>query len=150
MCLAVLCVGLVWPVASANAKTDPTLVGWWWFNEGSGTTAHDSSMYGNDGTLMNGPQWVAGYFGNALKFDGTDDYVTVPHNESLCVSTGVSVMAWVNMPRYEFPGGGYQGIISKGNAPRSYSLYTTSSGVMHFSIGPSGGYVGTPAAARSR
>jgi len=143
MCLAVLCVGLVWPVASANAKTDPTLVGWWWFNEGSGTTAHDSSMYGNDGTLMNGPQWVAGYFGNALKFDGTDDYVTVPHNESLCVSTGVSVMAWVNMPRYEFPGGGYQGIISKGNAPRSYSLYTTSSGVMHFSIGPSGGYVGT-------
>jgi len=140
--LAALCVLLLAPAWSALGA-DPTLVGWWWFEEGAGTVAHDSSMYGNDGTLMNGPIYVEGYFGKALQFDGTNDFVQVPHDPSLCVTDGVTVMAWVNMTRYEFPGGGYQGIISKGNAPRSYSLYTTSAGILHFSIGPGGAYVGT-------
>ena len=34
------------------------LVGLWYFEEGSGNTAADSSGTGNDGTLINDPQWV--------------------------------------------------------------------------------------------
>ena len=45
------------------------------FDEGSNTIAHDSSGNGNDGTLTNGPLWVAGVEGSALSFDGVDDYV---------------------------------------------------------------------------
>ncbi|MBI2530351.1 MAG: hypothetical protein HYW05_04375 [Candidatus Diapherotrites archaeon] len=45
-------------------------------NEGSGTTANDSSGNGNNGALFNGPIWTSsGKFRNALQFDGTDDYV---------------------------------------------------------------------------
>ena len=36
------------------------LVGWWKLDEGSGTSAGDSSGQGNTGTLTNGPTWVAG------------------------------------------------------------------------------------------
>jgi regulation of enolase protein 1 (concanavalin A-like superfamily) len=100
-------------------------------------------MYGNNGTLMGGATWGIGKFGKAVQLDGVDDYVTVPHNPILCVSSEVTVMAWVNTPRWEMPGQGYQGIIAKGNAPRSYSLYTTAAGVLHFSVGPSGAYIGS-------
>ena len=82
--VAVFCLLLLGPVWSAWAA-DPTLVGWWWFDDGVGTTAADSSGYKNNGTLTNGPMWVAGKFGKAMQFDGVDDYVTVPHKPR-CVS----------------------------------------------------------------
>ena len=45
-------------------------------NETSGSTANDASGNGNNGTLFNSPIWTfSGKFGNALQFDGTDDYV---------------------------------------------------------------------------
>jgi hypothetical protein len=43
---------------------------WWEFNEGSGSTAGDSSGHGYDGTVV-GATWTA----NGLNFDGVDDYV---------------------------------------------------------------------------
>ena len=33
------------------------LVGWWRFDEGSGTTAYDFSGYANDGALQNDAGW---------------------------------------------------------------------------------------------
>lgn len=57
------------------------------FDEGSGTIAHDSSGYGSDGTLS-GPSWVDGKFGNALSFDGINDYVTISDADSLDFGTG--------------------------------------------------------------
>ena len=54
------------------------LVGWWKFDEGSGTVAYDSSGNGNNGNLTNGPTWVTGKIGGALSFDGLDDYFEVP------------------------------------------------------------------------
>ncbi|MHC4431251.1 MAG: hypothetical protein ACYTBS_05375 [Planctomycetota bacterium] len=38
--------------ASAAKAADPSLVGWWKLDEGSGTSVVDSSGYGNDGTLV--------------------------------------------------------------------------------------------------
>jgi hypothetical protein len=82
-------------------------VGYWNFNEGSGSTASDSSGNGNSGMLTTYqdttlPQWVNGIYGSALKFDGIGDFVQVPDSSSLDFSSatgsGVTVMAWVNVP----------------------------------------------------
>jgi hypothetical protein len=52
------------------------LAGWWKLNEGTGTVAHDYSGNGNNGTLVNGPTWVAGnVWPYALSFNGTNQYV---------------------------------------------------------------------------
>lgn len=64
---------------SANAD----LVAHWEFEDGGGTTAQDSSVNGNDGTLVNGPAWTSGKIDGGLSFDGTDDYVDVSDNPSL-------------------------------------------------------------------
>jgi N-acetylneuraminic acid mutarotase len=56
------------------------LVGWWKFDEGSGTVAYDSSGNGNDGSLINGPTWTTGKIGGALSFDGVDDLLLLPHS----------------------------------------------------------------------
>jgi len=47
----ILVLGLATNVAEG---VDPSLVGWWRFDEGSGTTAYDSSGYGRDGILAGG------------------------------------------------------------------------------------------------
>lgn len=72
------------------------LVGYWKFDEGTGTTAADSSANGNNGTLVNGPMWSGGIAGNALYFDGTDDNVTVMDSNSLDLSNAFTLSAWVN------------------------------------------------------
>jgi hypothetical protein len=64
------------PISAGNAaETD--LVGWWKFDETSGTIARDGSGNGNDGTLKGDPMWVAGKIAGALEFDGDGDYVDV-------------------------------------------------------------------------
>jgi len=90
------------------------LVGYWKFDEGSGTTASDSSGYGNTGTLSTGastPGWTTGKVGGALSFDGVDDYVGLPEPPaaSTNINTG-SVFAWIKTPN---AGTGYQGIVVK-------------------------------------
>ncbi|HLE48844.1 MAG TPA: DUF2341 domain-containing protein [Patescibacteria group bacterium] len=61
----------------------PGPVGYWKLDENTGQSANDSSGTGNNGTLgvnssagSDDPAWTDGKFGNALKFDGTDDFVT--------------------------------------------------------------------------
>lgn len=65
------------------------IMGMWLFNQDSGGTAVDSSENGNDGTI-HGAKLVDGVFGKALEFDGTDDWVEVPHAESLGFPAGTS------------------------------------------------------------
>jgi len=111
------------------------LIGYWAFDDGSGTRAQDGSPNKNHGTLMGNPQWVPGKVGMALKFDGVDDWVEVPHAAILTVDKEVTVAAWINTSRYTGgPGGGdWQAILAKSNDPRSYSFYTQVSGALHFS-----------------
>jgi len=54
-----------------RAYADPTLVGWYKFDGNS----DDSSGYGNHGTVQSSPAYVEGKIGQAISFDGTDDYV---------------------------------------------------------------------------
>ena len=47
------------------------------FDASSGTVLTEISGNGHHGTLVNSPTWVAGKHGNALSFDGLNDYVTI-------------------------------------------------------------------------
>jgi regulation of enolase protein 1 (concanavalin A-like superfamily) len=89
----ILVLGLVG--ASIAQEVDPNLVGWWKLDEGSGTIAYDSSSYFNDGTLRNGPQWVAGRIGGALDLDGTNDYVDCGNSEVFDITEQITLSVWV-------------------------------------------------------
>lgn len=82
---------LMAPATSVRAD----IVGLWHLDEGSGSTASDSSGNGNDGTLVGEPNWVAGLFDNALDFDGVSDYVQVPDDPNLNIAEG-TWEAWIN------------------------------------------------------
>ena len=72
------------------ASTIPGLVGLWRLDEGTGTTAKDSSGNGLNGTLGSSPSapiWTSGRFGKALSFDGSNDYVNIADNNVFSVTT---------------------------------------------------------------
>jgi prepilin-type N-terminal cleavage/methylation domain-containing protein len=80
------------------------LVGYWSFDEVTGTIAYDLSGYGNNGTLNNfnftaTSGWTTGKIGKALIFDGSDDWVRVSSSTSLDINKNISVFAWVNRSR---------------------------------------------------
>jgi hypothetical protein len=60
----------------------PQPIGYWTFDEATGTIASDQSANENDGTLKNmtDADHVVGKIGKALDFDGTDDYVNMGNN----------------------------------------------------------------------
>jgi hypothetical protein len=80
--------------ASSRAGT-PGLVAHWKFDEGSGTSASDSSGNGHTATLVGGASFVSGRQGNAVSFDGNDDRVVVPHAADLDFGNGsFTVLLW--------------------------------------------------------
>ena len=119
---------------------DTGLVGEWNFDEGSGNTAHDSSGYGNDGTI-HGANWTTGKFGNALEFDGSDDYVSVDDNDQQLAPDALTFEAWIKVLS------GWSNsdrIVSKKgslswNAASGWSLEINTGGMMTF-LGSGGTY----------
>jgi len=79
-------------------RADAGLVGWWKLDEGSGTTALDSSGNGNDASFQGAPAWAEnGKFGKAVWFNGTSDYLAAPDSDSLDIKGDqLSIAAWVN------------------------------------------------------
>ena len=76
------------------------LVGYWKFDESSGTTAADSSGQGNNGTLSGGPVWqpTGGKVGGALSFDGIDDRVDIAGSVAYATQNApFSFSAWFNL-----------------------------------------------------
>ena len=70
-------------------------IGFWPLDEGSGSVTQDS-VGEADGTLVNDPAWTEGRTGNALRFDGTDQYVDTGANV-LDSAGNYSVSAWVRL-----------------------------------------------------
>jgi len=69
------------------------LVGYWNFDEGTGTTVHDSSGNRNDGYINND---YSGRNGNSLWFNG-NKHVEVKNSPTLTLSGAFSIEAWVNI-----------------------------------------------------
>jgi chitodextrinase/glucose/arabinose dehydrogenase len=83
-------------VASATTAASTGLVAAYSFNEGTGTSVADASGNGNTGTINGGATWVvAGKYGTALSFDGTNDVVVINNSSSLALTNRMTLEAWV-------------------------------------------------------
>ncbi len=101
---ALLAVAFLAGVATAASKpvtldTDPNLVGWWRFEETTGSTAADSSGHKRDGTLQGGISFdknsVPGKAGKALRFDAKDAMVEVKDYKGIGGTRPRTVAAWI-------------------------------------------------------
>ena len=77
-----------------SPELQKSLVAYWPFNEGAGERTADASAHGHEGQLKNGPTWAPGYIGQALRFDGLDDYVFVPYSPAFDLLQGLSIVLW--------------------------------------------------------
>ena len=116
VCFVVLA-GVAFSPASAE------IVGWWKFDEGSGTTANDSSGLGHTGNIQGTTSWVEGFVG-PYAISLTGGYVLI-NDSSALRPPQFTVTAWVKLPSaqaayarvlekgydnhetYNFQGGGY-------------------------------------------
>jgi len=89
--------GDVWSfvVAPSEPVGDPSLVGWWTFEDLDSGIATDSSGGGHNGILLGNPRRVDGYDGRGVQFDGVDDSIDTGYAEDLAEWT---VCVWVNSP----------------------------------------------------
>jgi len=83
-------------VLSMAGHASAELVAHWKLDDGSGTIAKDSAG-DYDGNLLNGPLWMSGVSGSALKFDGTDDCVLIGSNPAFNPTGSFSVALWANI-----------------------------------------------------
>ncbi|MBI5133949.1 MAG: LamG domain-containing protein [Candidatus Taylorbacteria bacterium] len=99
VCASFLIGGDVLAATIGKPVSNLGLVGYWSFDEGAGTVAHDLSGRGNNGAVANGMQWSLGKRGKAVQGDGIDDVVSIPDpaNGSLDfgASTDFTLSAWV-------------------------------------------------------
>ena len=83
------------------------------FSESAGTTTADASGNLNTGTLTNGPVRTGqGRFGNAITFDGVNDFVSASDGASLDLGATGTLEAWVRLDAINR----WHGVIAKGNA----------------------------------
>lgn len=110
-------------INKVEAVTTEDLISWWKFDETSGTTADD--FWGsNDGTLynMDDSDWVTGKIGNALSFDGANDYVDCGNDSSLDITDVITIEAWIKTTKT------LGDIVTKRESPYTpYGLFVSSS-----------------------
>ncbi len=115
-------------------------VGYWKFDEGTGSTAYDSSGNINTGTLYggmatstaDGSGWKAGKYGSALAFDGVNDYVNAANEANFDFerTNPFTFSAWVKSSSAT-----YQFIICKSAAAEPYrgpSILLRNTGIVDF------------------
>ncbi len=95
--------------------------GWWKFDEGTGSTAFDSSGNGNDCTLY-GTSWVQGHSGDAISLPNSG-YGECGSSSTLAITGELTVAAWIRVANPSQHA--YMRIASKKNAwddPNGYAL----------------------------
>jgi len=81
-------------IKSFTTTEETGLVGYWKFDEGSGSIAYDSSGNNNNGTI-HGANWTTGKIGNALHFDGDNNYVDCGNDTSLNITNAITIAMWI-------------------------------------------------------
>ena len=102
---------------TGTASADSHLAAWWKLDDEGAGTVIDSSGNGHDGTIFGGATFVPGILGEALEFDGNNDYVNIDGYQGI-VGDGTntpafSVTAWI---RKQGPLGGDGEIVGWGNS----------------------------------
>ncbi len=88
-------VSLLYNRSATTYSHDKTnLIGYWSFEDATGTIATDFSGNGNHGTLtnMSNDDWVQGRVGKALDFDGSDDQVVLA--DTNIENSDFTISAW--------------------------------------------------------
>ena len=81
---------------------DPSLVGWWPLDEGTGTTAYDQSGNDNNGTWsgtaagINGTFYATSTSGYVGYFNGSNNFVSIPTIGTFSKSGLLTIGAWIN------------------------------------------------------
>jgi concanavalin A-like lectin/glucanase superfamily protein/fibronectin type III domain protein/lysyl oxidase len=110
------------PSAYSTAVLADNPGAYWRLGEPSGTTVNDSKG-ANTGTYTNQPQLntaslLSGDTANkAVRFDGSNDHVRVPHASAIAPTQRISVEAWIRPAAV--PTSGFASIVTK---PEAYSL----------------------------
>src|SRR5262245_12200650 len=82
--------------AQAAVVGQPGVLAAYGFEEGTGTSASDSTGNSNTGTLASATWAPAGKFGKAVSFNGTSSRVNVADSAVLDLTVGLTLEAWVN------------------------------------------------------
>ena len=110
----------------------------------SGLTAH-YPMEGNandiagtnHGTLSGGPVFTAGKIGQAIQFDGLDDYVDCGTAPALDIRDAITVSCWIKVAAFTK---NWEAILAKGDNSYRMSRSATTGNSIHFGCnGPTGG-----------
>ena len=122
---------------AVNPGLDGSLVAAYAFNEQRGLVAADASGYGHLGQVS-GAAWDRnGRYGGALAFDGIDDWVTIADTDTLDLTGGFTLSAWVNptvlsgwrtVIKKERPDGLVYALEAHDNAPRPAAFVNMTAG----------------------
>jgi glucose/arabinose dehydrogenase len=112
------------------ASAPSGLVAAYGFEETSGSNVDDSSGNANHGTLSNATR-TSGRYGSALSFNGTNARVNVPDSNSLDLTTGMTLEAWVFPTAF----GGWRDVVYKGQNDLYYLMSSSSQASMPASGG---------------
>jgi hypothetical protein len=91
--------------ATSGTSLSNGLVGYWKFDEGTGTTGTDASGNGYTATFGAGgtaPTWVPGKYGTGVNFDKVDDYISTTLQPGTWSAKTYS--AWVKLQSYQLWG----------------------------------------------
>lgn len=120
----ILITGIIFSLEGNNKveAIDSSLVAAYSFSESNGTIVNDSSTQNNKGQLLNGAKRVInGKYGSAIDFDGVNDRITVPDSNSLDLTKGMTLEAWVYPKKNMY---GWSTVIMKqGSNKLIYTLY---------------------------
>ena len=126
---------LVGLASVGQGQPDP--VGWWKFDDGSGTTAVDSSGNGYDGILGGDASWIPGHAGGALNFNG-NAWVDIPAEAwNNHIVDGFTACYWMYTDE-----SGQESCplaIRLGNDPRNLNTHTPWMGVIYYDVRPADG-----------
>jgi len=85
-----------WYWNSGVTNVSSGLIAWWRLDNGSGQMAEDAAGL-HPGVLTNSPAWIPGQIGDALSFNGTDQFVDITNSQSFVDNlTNFSISCWVN------------------------------------------------------
>jgi hypothetical protein len=116
---------------------DANLIGWWKFDEGTGNTVEDSSVYDNNGvTVIATPTWAEGYpldpCNSGMDFDGVSDFMVCVEREgnnpgiypAELMPEQFTISCWTELDAFQY----YGGFVSNGTEDDGVGFFLSSGG----------------------
>jgi Concanavalin A-like lectin/glucanases superfamily len=97
--LLALTTALLAPTLLASVGPNDGLIGWWHFDEGSGSSTLDAATQSHD-QILNAYGWTEGVSGRALKFDGFTTVIKRAPDLAPSPAHEISIEAWAALHSY--------------------------------------------------